>query len=103
MTDRKVCLTLIVPRTLRDDLFDYLSEQTDLVPGFTASDAAGHGPEVRLHTAAERVKGHADQVVVRVILPTIDAERLIEQLRIAFAGTRLAYWILPVTDFGIIE
>ena len=103
MTDRQVCLTLIVPRTLRDELFDYLSEQTDLVPGFTATDAAGHGPEVRLHTAAERVKGHADQVVARVILPTIDAERLIERLRIPFAGTRLVYWILPVTDFGIIE
>jgi hypothetical protein len=103
MTDRQACLTLIVPRTLRDELFDYLSEQTDLVPGFTASDAAGHGPEVRLHTPAERVKGHADQIVVRVILPTADAERLIEQLRIPFAGTRLVYWILPVTDFGIIE
>ena len=103
MTDRQVCLTLILPRTLRDELFDYLSERTDLLPGFTATDAAGHGPEVRLYTTAERVKGHADQVVVRVILPAIDAERLIEQLRIPFAGTRLVYWILPVTDFGIIE
>ena len=103
MTDRPVCLTLIVPRQLRDELFDYLSEQTDLVSGFTASDAAGHGPEVRLNTAAERVKGHADQVVVRVILPRTDAERLIEQLRISFAGTRLVYWILPVTEFGIID
>lgn len=103
MTDRQVCLTLIVPHTLRDELFDYLSEQTDLVSGFTASDAAGHGPDVRLHTAAERVKGHADQVVVRVILPTADAERLVAQLRIPFAGTRLVYWILPVTEFGIIE
>jgi uncharacterized protein DUF3240 len=103
MTDRQACLTLIVPRTLRDDLFDYLGEQTDLVPGFTASDAAGHGPDVRLHTAAERVKGHAHQVIVRVILPTTDAERLIERLRIPFAGTRLVYWILPVTEFGIID
>lgn len=103
MTDRPVFLTLIVPRKLRDELFDYLSEQTDLVSGFTASDAAGHGPEVRLHTAAERVKGHADQVVVRVILPRTDAVRLIGQLRISFAGTRLVYWILPVTEFGIID
>jgi uncharacterized protein DUF3240 len=103
MTDRPVCLTLIVPRQLRDELFDYLSERTDLVSGFTASDAAGHGPEVLLHTAAERVKGHADQVVVRVILPKTDAERLIEQLRISFAGTRLVYWMLPVTEFGIMD
>ena len=54
MTDAPVCLTLIVPRKLRDELFDHLSEQTDLVSGFTASDAAGHGAKVRLHTAAER-------------------------------------------------
>ena len=46
MTDESVCLTLIVPRQLRDELFDYLSEQSDLVPGFTASDAAGYGAEV---------------------------------------------------------
>lgn len=103
MIDASVCLTLIVPRTLRDELFDYLSEQTDLVPGFTASDAAGHGAEVRLHTAAERVKGHADQVVARVILSRTNADRLLERLRVSFAGTQLVYWILPVTEFGTIE
>lgn len=103
MTDQPVCLTLIVPRQLRDELFDYLSEQTDLVPGFTASDAAGHGAEVRLHSAAERVKGHADQVVVRVILSRIDADHLLGRLRHSFAGTNLVYWILPVAEFGIIN
>jgi hypothetical protein len=102
MTSGSVCLTLIVPRQLRDELFDYLSEQTDLVRGFTASDAAGHGAEVRLHTAAERVKGHADQVVVRIIVPKIDADRLLDRLRVSFAGTKLVYWILPVTEFGTI-
>lgn len=103
MTDDPVCLTLIAPRRLRDELFDYLAEQTDLVPGFTASDAAGHGAEIRLHTAAERVKGHADQAVVRIILSRIDAGRLIDRLRITFAGTKLVYWILPVTEFGIVD
>lgn len=103
MTDGPVCLTLIVPRQLRDELFDYLAEQSDLVSGFTSSDAAGHGAGVRLHSAAERVKGHADQAVVRVILSRIDAGRLIDQLRISFAGTKLVYWILPVTEFGIID
>jgi hypothetical protein len=103
MTERPVCLTLVAPRRLRDELFDYLSEQTELVSGLTASDAAGHGAKVRLHTAAERVKGHADQVVVRMVLPGNDAVQLIEQLRISFAGTRLVYWTMPVTEFGIIE
>jgi hypothetical protein len=103
MTDDSVCLTLIVPRQLRNELFDYLSEQSDLVSGFTASDAAGYGAEVRLHSAAERVKGHADQAVVRVVLPRIDSDCLLDRLRISFAGTKLVYWILPVSEFGIIN
>jgi len=103
MIDDPVCLTLIIARQLRDELFDYLAEQADLVTGFTASDAAGHGAEIRLHTAAERVKGHADQVVVRVVLPRIDADRLLDRLRRSFAGTKLVYWILPLADFGIIN
>ena len=82
MINESACLTLIAPRQLREELFDYLSEQTDLVTGFTASDAAGHGAEVRLHTAAERVKGHADQVVVRVILQKIDADLMLDRLRV---------------------
>jgi Protein of unknown function (DUF3240) len=103
MTDNPVCLTLIVPRKLRDELFDYLSEQTDLVSGFTATEAAGHGAEVQLHSAAERVKGHADQTVVRVVLSRTNADRLLERLRVSFAGTKLIYWILPVAEFGIID
>ena len=68
MTVHPVCLTVIAARSLREELFDYLSEQRDLVSGFTASDGAGHGPTVRLQTSAEQVKGHADEVLVRTIL-----------------------------------
>lgn len=103
MTDEPVCLTLIVPRNLRDELFDNLSEQTDLVSGFTATDAAGHGSEVRLPTVGEQVKGHADQAVVQVILPRTNATRLLDRLRLSFAGTNLVYWVLPVAEFGIIN
>ena len=103
MTDQQVCLTLIVPHQLREEVFDYLAEQSDLVPGFTASHAAGHGGEVRLHTAAERVQGHADQAMVQVVLLRGDASRLLDRLQVSFAGTRLVYWATPVTDFGIID
>jgi hypothetical protein len=102
MTSGSVCLTLILPRQLRDELFDYLTEQTDLVSGFTACDAAGHGAVVRLHTAAERVKGHADQVIVWTVLEGSDAERLLDRVRASFTGANLAYWILPLAGFGTI-
>lgn len=103
MSAEFVCLTLIAGRSLRDELFDYLSEQRDLVSGFTASDAAGHGPDVRLHTAAERVKGHADELIVRTILEVQAAAELLERLKAAFVGSRIVYWIVPVSDFGVID
>lgn len=44
MSAELVCLTLIAARSLRDELFDYLDEQCDLVPGFTASDVGDMAP-----------------------------------------------------------
>jgi hypothetical protein len=103
MSAEFVCLTLIAGLSLRDELFDYLSEQRDLVSGFTASDAAGHGPDVRLQTSSEQVKGHADELLVRMVLKAQDAAQLIERLKKAFAGSRLVYWIMPITQFGAID
>lgn len=103
MTGEAVCLTLVAARKLGEELFDYLGAQRDLVSGFTASDSAGHGPAVRLRTTAEQVKGHADEVLVRIILERQDAARLLARLKTAFAGTRLVYWIMPVTEFGVID
>lgn len=103
MIDQQVCLTLIVPDQLRDELLDYLGKQSDLVSGFTASRGAGHGADVRLRTAAERVKGHADQTAVQMILARRDANSLLDRLRVSFAGTRLVYWSAPVTEFGTVE
>ena len=103
MTADLVCLTLIASRQFRQELFDYLTAQSDLVSGFTASDAAGHGTTVRLLTPAERVKGHADQVLVRIVLAKPDAEQLLVRLKAAFAGSQLVYWIMPVVGFGVVD
>ena len=103
MTVEFVCLTLVAARRRRDELFDFLSEQSDLVSGFSASDCAGFGPTVRLPSAPEQVKGHADQVLVRIILEKPQADQLLSRIKTAFAGTRLVYWIMPVTEFGIMD
>ena len=103
MSTEFVCVTLIAARSLRDELFDYLGEQRDLISGFTASDAAGHGPDVRLQTPAEQVNGHADELMVRIILQAQDAAQLLERLKTAFAGSRMVYWIMPVSQFGVID
>lgn len=103
MTVESVCLTLIAARRLRDELFDFLSEQQDLVSGFNASDCAGFGPTIRLPSAPEQVKGHADQVQVRIILKRPQAGELLSRIKTAYAGMRLVYWIMPVTEFGTLD
>jgi len=103
MSAELVCLTLIAARNLRDELFDYLGEQRDLVPGFTASDVAGHGPDVRLQTSAEQVNGHADELMVRTVLQAQAAAQLLERMKTAFTGSRMVYWIMPIAEFGVID
>jgi len=103
MSAELVCLTLIAARSLRGELFDYLTEQRDLVSGFTASEVAGHGPDVRLRTSAEQVMGHADELMVRTVLPAQAAAQLLERLKAAFAGSRIVYWMMPVAEFGVID
>ena len=104
MTAEPVCLTLIAARQLREELFDYLSEQRDLVSGFTASDAAGHGPTVRLQTPAERVKGHADEVLVRINSGKARCRRDCSPgSRRRLPEPDSVYWIMPVTEFGVID
>lgn len=102
MSAEFVCLTLIAARSLRDELFDYLGEQRDLVRGFISSDVAGHGSDVRLQTSTERVKGHADALMVRTIIQVQEVVQLLERLKTAFAGSRIVYWTMPVSEFGVI-
>jgi Protein of unknown function (DUF3240) len=103
MTTERVCLTLVVGRTIREELFEFLSQQTELASGFTASEVEGHGPSVRLHSATERVKGRADRVLVRTILEATAASELIARMQDAFAGAHLVYWTTPVLLAGVID
>ncbi len=103
MSTEQICLTLVAGRKIERDLLDYLSEQSDLVSGFTVSDATGHGPAVELHSAVERVKGRASRVVVRIIIDAAAARQLIARLEATFAGARLVYWATPVSMFGVVE
>jgi hypothetical protein len=100
MSATRVCLTFVAGREIRDELIDHLAEQSDLVPGFTSSDAEGHGPTVRLHSPAEQVKGRADRVLVRIVLDDAAAAELIARIERAFAGSGVVYWTTPISSSG---
>ena len=103
MTAERVCLTLVADWPVRQELFDFLADQTDLISGFTASDAAGHGRAARLHSPSEQVKGRADRVLIRMVLDEALAAQLLERLHATFRGAHITYWTMPVSRFGTIE
>ena len=91
-----------VVKDLVPDLTHFYEQYASIQPWLKAAPPSDTASE-RLQSPEERVKGHADQVLVRIVLPNAAAERLLERLKVSFAGTNLVYWVMPVADFGIIE
>lgn len=100
MEERDTCLTIVLPKALEEQLVDQLLEHADLVPGFTTATVEGHGQAVALHGTGEEVRGRARRVQVQIVMNALAAHRLVEALRAALPNKEVAYWLLPVTEFG---
>ncbi len=95
-------LHLIVPTALEDALAEWLLERDD-VPGFSSLPIAGHGSSEHSMTLAEQVAGRSRRVLFLVELPQPVAEQVLVDLRGAFAGTGLHWWLLPVLATGRLD
>lgn len=93
-------LTLIVPWALHEAVEDLLLAHPELVPGFTSSRTDGHGSEVRLVSAAERVRGHARQMRFQLVAEATAVEQILALLSPRFVGSGIFYWLLPVVEAG---
>jgi hypothetical protein len=95
-------LNLIVPPQVEDALAEWLLERDD-VPGFSSVPVAGHGSSEKSMTLAEQVAGRSRRVMFVTHLPSETAKALLDDLRTAFAGSGLHYWVVPVADFGHLD
>lgn len=95
-------LNLIVPPQVEDALAEWLLERDD-VPGFSSVPMAGHGSSEKSMTLAEQVAGRSRRVMFVTHLPSETAKALLDDLRTAFAGSGLHYWVLPVAEFGRLD
>ncbi|MEW6131953.1 MAG: DUF3240 family protein [Pseudomonadota bacterium] len=94
------CLTIVLPKFLEEDMVDQLLEHPEWVSGFTTTDVSGHGRAVSYHAAAEEVRGRTTRVQVQIVLDDVKAQALLAHLRQGFRSSEIAYWIVPVTEFG---
>jgi len=95
-------LNVIVSPQIEDALAEWLLERND-VPGFSSVPVAGHGSSEQSMTLAEQVAGHSRRVMFFTHLPVDVAASVLDDLRRAFRGSGLHYWVVPVPSFGHLD
>jgi hypothetical protein len=93
-------LTLVFPAAIEEELLDHLLEHQEWVTGFTSARAEGQGQAVRLHGSAEQVRGRSRRVQVQIVMNREDAQALVTHLKESLPNPEIAYWMVPLIEFG---
>lgn len=93
-------LTVVIPHRLEDEFVDLLLRYPEWVVGFTIAKAEGKGRQVTLHGAGEEVRGRARRVQLQMVMAREDAAALLDELKRALPSAQIAYWLVPVIEFG---
>ncbi len=96
----KVLLTLVMPDELAQEIEDLLLSRDDLVKGFTASHAEGHGATVELVEAGELVAGHAPRTVIRSVGEETAMRAVVALIKQELPRANVYFWLVPVIDAG---
>jgi hypothetical protein len=99
----RVCLTVLVPRSVEDRVVDWLLAHTRWDIEFSAHAVAARGPLVHLAMEEERVQGFAHRVELKLILQRDRLEALLEALLPLLAGVEGGYWVLPIEHFAAFD
>lgn len=95
-----VLLTLIMPDDVAQHVGDLLLSRPDLVPGFTASSAEGHGAVIPLVEDTELVAGHAPRTVIRTVGPEEAKREVLAMIKRELPNANIFFWIMPVIEAG---
>lgn len=95
-----VLLTLIMPDDVALHVKDLLLSRPDLVPGFTANAAEGHGSAVPLIEDAELVAGHAPRTVIRTVGPEAAKREVLALIQRELPRANVFFWMTPVIAAG---
>jgi hypothetical protein len=96
------CLTLLVPPSVADALFDILLDAQG-IGSITSAPAAIHTVTHQQWTNSERVLGRGNALQVQLLLDQAALGPLLEQLKTDMKGSGLRYWAQPLILQGEIE
>ena len=95
-----VLLSLTLPNDVAQHVEDLLLSRPDLVPGFTASVAEGHGSVVHLVEPGELVAGHSPRMQIRTVGTEEDMRAVLALIKGSAPGANVFFWLVPVIELG---
>lgn len=93
-------LSLTMPNDVAQHVEDLLLSRPDLVRGFTASIAEGHGSVVPLVEAAELVSGHSPRTQIRTVGSEESMRAVLALIKAELPQANVFYWLVPVIEVG---
>jgi hypothetical protein len=94
------CLTLVCHKSLEERMVDHLLEHPEWVSGFSVSPIQGHSQKEKLPSILEQVRGRSQRIEIRTVMNHEDAQELIAHLKTQEPNREIAYWLMPVLEFG---
>jgi len=95
-----VLLSLTLPNDVAQHVEDLLLSRPDLVRGFTASVAEGHGSVVQLVEPGELVAGHSPRTQIRTVGPEENMRAVLELIKSELPRANVFFWLVPVIEMG---
>jgi hypothetical protein len=95
-----VQLTLAAPRHLEEELVEQFLARPEWASGFTLFEAEGYSRHPESLSAREQVRGRARRVCVQIVLEAEHAHALLSHLKHSLPKPDVAWWLIPVGEFG---
>jgi Protein of unknown function (DUF3240) len=100
MKPHDCCLVLVCHKSLEERMVDHLLEHPEWVSGFSVCAIEGHSQKEKLPSILEQVRGRSQRIEIRSVMNRADAQALLDHLKTAEPNPEIAYWIMPVLEFG---
>ena len=95
-----VLLSLTMPNDVAQHVEDLLLSRPDLVRGFTASIAEGHGAVVPLVEPGELVSGHSPRTQIRTVGSEESMRAVLALIKAEMPRANIFFWLVPVIEMG---
>ena len=103
MKSPNACLVFVFPASMEENVVDHFSKPSASIHGFTLSHVEGYSARRGFHSLAEQIHGRGPRVHVQLLVDRADVAEIIAGLKAEGPTRDVAYWVMPVDEFGTLD